>query len=90
MKRRAARREPRASLRTAEELASLEEVTALPTRSVARELPAVSAAFQRIVDESLWCAGFALPELTGTSESHILRWLGLSVDDARSLVAKVS
>jgi hypothetical protein len=85
LKRRAPNREPRQSLRTAEDLATLEAVSSA-YKQCGRELPAVSAAFRRLVDESLWCAGFAMPELRGTSESHILRSLGLSVDNARNLI----
>ena len=51
-----------------------------------RELPSVSRAFKRLVDPVLWCAGLALPELTATSESQVLRSLGLTVASARALM----
>lgn len=86
LKRRKSKRDPQPPPRTAEEQAFLEVVSAA-YKQRGRELPAVSAALRRIVDESLWCAGFALPELPGTSESHILRSLGLSVETAGNLMA---
>jgi hypothetical protein len=86
LKKRLTSRELRRAPEDAEWLAFIERVNAAYTR-YGRELPSVSRAFQRIVDGSLWCAGFALPELRGASESQVLRSLGLAVDGARSLVA---
>lgn len=86
LKRRHASRELRREPETAERFAFAEVMNAAYKRC-GREVPSVSRALQRIVDGSLWCAGLALPELRGTSESQVLRSLGLTVDRARSLMA---
>jgi hypothetical protein len=86
MKTRFANRKPRREPRTAEEIASDERFIAA-YEECGRELPDVSRAFRRLIDESLGCVGFALQKLPGTSEPQLLRSLGLTIDRARTLMA---
>ncbi len=51
-----------------------------------RTLPLVSGAFRRVTGTELGCIGLALPDWHDGSERQILRSLGLSIDEARSLM----
>jgi hypothetical protein len=86
MKDRVSSRSPETQPRTPEDLARRDSFAAAYAQH-GQEVRDVSAALQRFVGGSLWCAGFALPELRGTSESQILRSLGLTVQEARDLIA---